>query len=259
MNELESKGTKQDTAKSTNANSVSLKAWLACTALPKPYYEDESVALFFDDCTRVLPLIPANSVDLVLTDPVYGIGEMVHGTMSKERVHKTKYDIVVDSPEYVENVCVPAIKICLKISPRTIVTPGFKCLKMYPQWDSFGTFYMPAATGMQLWGSGDNQPIIYYGRPYDIGKRIHKCSYTLIEPQSCTEHPCSKPIRAWSRIIDERSDIGHIILDPFCGSGTTLVAAKRLNRKAIGIEISEKYCEIAVNRLRQQELFSGAS
>ena len=69
------------------------------------------------------------------------------------------------------------------------------------------------------------------------------------------KHPCSKPLEAWKLILDERTQHGDTVLDPFAGSGTTLVAAKRLGRKAIGIEISERYCRIAIDRLRQRELF----
>lgn len=67
-------------------------------------------------------------------------------------------------------------------------------------------------------------------------------------------HPCPKPEPLMSELVSSFTDIGDVILDPFMGSGTTLVAAKRLGRKAIGIEREEKYCEIAVKRLAQEAL-----
>ena len=66
------------------------------------------------------------------------------------------------------------------------------------------------------------------------------------------DHPGYTPIKIMSRFAAVLSTT--TILDPFCGSGTTLVAAKQLGRKAIGIEISEKYCEIAIKRLGQEYL-----
>ena len=66
-------------------------------------------------------------------------------------------------------------------------------------------------------------------------------------------HPTEKPVELLEKII--KANKGDTILDPFMGSGTTLVAAKMLNRNAVGIEISEKYCEIARQRLRQEKLF----
>lgn len=182
---------------------------------------------------------------------------MVSGTMSKDRLHKTRYTAFADSVEYVKKVVIPSIKLCLAISGRMIVTPGSKCLKYYPHWDSFGCLHSESAKGMQLWGSMDAQPIIYYGKPYDIGKRIHRCSYKINEQPSCTQHPCSKPEKLWSRIICDRTDIGQLILDPFLGSGTTCYCAKKLNRHSIGIEIEEKYCEIAAKRCSQEVMELG--
>jgi len=65
-------------------------------------------------------------------------------------------------------------------------------------------------------------------------------------------HPCPKPIDVWRKIMLRGStNDSDLILDPFMGSGTTLRAAKDLGRKAIGIEIEEKYCEIAAKRMSQ--------
>jgi site-specific DNA-methyltransferase (adenine-specific) len=64
-------------------------------------------------------------------------------------------------------------------------------------------------------------------------------------------HPTVKPLGVISRLMKVGSMEGQAILDPFMGSGTTLRAAKDLGRRAIGIEIEERYCEIAANRLLQ--------
>ena len=64
-------------------------------------------------------------------------------------------------------------------------------------------------------------------------------------------HPTQKPLQLFQRIIQENSNIGQIVLDPFAGAGTTLIAAKRSNRKAICIELDKQYCQIAIKRLNQ--------
>lgn len=68
-------------------------------------------------------------------------------------------------------------------------------------------------------------------------------------------HPTVKPISLMERIICWSTDEGETVLDCFAGSGPTLAAAKRTSRKAIGIELNERYCEIAANRLSQGVLF----
>jgi DNA modification methylase len=68
-------------------------------------------------------------------------------------------------------------------------------------------------------------------------------------------HPTQKPLALFSRAIRNSSAPGDLILDPFMGSGTTLRAAKDLGRRGIGIEIEEKYCEIAAKRMGQETLF----
>ncbi len=70
-------------------------------------------------------------------------------------------------------------------------------------------------------------------------------------------HPTTKPLSLMKELVRLFSNENDRILDPFCGSGTTLVAAKDLNRRAIGIEIEEKYCEIAAKRLSQEVLNFG--
>lgn len=71
---------------------------------------------------------------------------------------------------------------------------------------------------------------------------------------AANDHPTPKPIELSAHFIQLHSDVGDIILDPFMGAGSTLRAAKNLRRKAIGIELDEKYCEIGAKRMAQEIL-----
>lgn len=217
----------------------------------KPYYQDDYCTIYHGDCRDILPEI--ERVDLVLTDPPYGIGTKT-GTIGKANKNKIAYaPNFDDSHAYIKAIVIPAFnQSLLKSSGRAIITTGAKCMHLYPPCDSLGMFYQPATCSMQKWGRADCQPILYYGRDPRVGKTIDFCSYKLTEMPSCKDHPCSKPIKAWRWLVNKGSLDGELILDPFMGSGTTLLAAKELGRKAIGIELSEKYCEIAVKRLSQE-------
>ena len=73
------------------------------------------------------------------------------------------------------------------------------------------------------------------------------------------KHPSQKPIQLMKKLVGKYTDEGTMILDPYAGSGSTLVAAKRLGRRAIGIEIDERYCQTIIQRLGQTEMVFGAS
>jgi site-specific DNA-methyltransferase (adenine-specific) len=82
----------------------------------------------------------------------------------------------------------------------------------------------------------------------------------ITESAESNGHPCPKPIGVWRKIIARGSvSTDDLLFDPFCGSGTTLVAAKSMNYHAIGIELSERYCEITAKRLAQGSLFETAT
>jgi site-specific DNA-methyltransferase (adenine-specific) len=115
----------------------------------------------------------------------------------------------------------------------------------------------------------------YLRKEYEeLRKEYEESRYTFDLPMGITDvweinfyknkgnggHPTIKPIGILKRILDTTSKENDVVIDPFMGSGTTLVAAKELGRKAIGIEISKEYCEIAVKRLRQEVMnFTGQS
>ena len=109
----------------------------------------------------------------------------------------------------------------------------------------------PAAVGFSSWGVNIWQPILYYGKDPRAGVAQVPNGRMMNERADKNGHPCPKPLKAWKWLLNKSMLEGETVLDPFMGSGTTLRAAKDLNRKAIGIEIEERYCEIAANRMSQ--------
>jgi site-specific DNA-methyltransferase (adenine-specific) len=92
------------------------------------------------------------------------------------------------------------------------------------------------------WNGGGKQAVWTYGVASGISR---------------PDHPCPKPEALMAEMVSQFTDEGDLILDPFAGSGTTGVAAKRLGRRAILIEKEEKYCEVAARRLSQGALELG--
>ena len=206
-------------------------------------YENKNVTLWHGDCREWF-----GKADAVLTDPPYGID----GTKGPRGRDKGAYNgDWPDTPNYVADVCAATVRRLIETCDAVVVTPGCKNMMRYPQPDSFGCFFQPAAVGLQRFGNMDGQPILYYGRNLTgkiMGKR---CSFTLTEVPEKNGHPCVKPLRAWKVLLTQFTNEGNTVLDPFCGSGTTLIAALETGRKAIGIEIDERWVDVAVKRMER--------
>lgn len=193
----------------------------------KPYYEEPGITIYHGDCRDILPSLP--KVDLVLTDPPYGVG-----------FASWDEKFTFDWFELFKNF-------------RIAFTPGISNVHKYPPpywimgWGKPGSTRRNISGGFNSW-----EPILIYGK--------RKIMTDFIYLPDCANHsdikghPCPKPAKLLTFLMKQLSDENETILDPFMGSGTTLRAAKDLGRKAIGIEIEEKYCEIAVKRLRQEVL-----
>ncbi len=209
-----------------------------------------NATLYLGDCRDILPTL--GKVDAVVTDPPYGYGKPT-GTIGLSST-KRDYDIFDDTPENVKTICVPAFKSALAIAGgRGILTPGNRCAFFYPESDALGAFYQPAATGMCRWGRSTSQPILYYGDDPRLGKTIDRTSYQLTEKASTNEHPCAKPLKAWTWLTFKAALTGETVLDPFMGSGTTGIACHTNGQSFIGIEISPKYFDIACKRIEDAQ------
>ena len=129
---------------------------------------------------------------------------------------------------------------------------GNRLLHDYPKPRDIGCAYCPGGAGVGPWGFVCFHPVLFYGKRPGGPKSPSSFSSTFLSEKN--GHPCPKPIEWMKWCVRIGSIYNEFILDPFMGSGTTLVAAKELGRKAIGIEIEEKYCEIAARRLAQEML-----
>lgn len=216
---------------------------------------DGRVKLWCADCIDILLALP--KVDCVVTDPPYGVG--FSGKRAKQRNGDTLkaasgyigYD---DTTDNVRMKVVPAIVLAITLAKRAAITPGTRCMFMYPTPKDVGCFYSAAGTGLGPWGFVCSQPILYYGTcPHNHrGAKPNSMGQSYPNDANATGHPCSKPLPIALWLVERASLDGETILDPFMGSGTTGVACVRLGRQFLGIERDPKYFDIAVRRISRE-------
>jgi site-specific DNA-methyltransferase (adenine-specific) len=220
----------------------------------KPYYADEAVTLYHGDCREVTAWLEA---DVLVTDPPYGMafkqGRRVNGQSSAWTSRWTDVTIAGDDSTEARDGALAAWG-----DDRPALV--------------FGTWKRPAPAGVRevlVWdkvvstGMGaldvpwrpSWESIYVIGKGF-TGRRSHgvlSVSMPTLDPAR-KDHPTAKPVDLMVRLIDKT--VG-TVADPFAGSGSTLVAAKQLGRKAIGVELEERYCEIIAKRLAQGVLDFG--
>jgi len=239
----------------------------------KPYYQDNSCTIYHGDSREILPQL--EPVDLVLTDPPYG-------------VTRNKWDNTGPVFEVFDQISSPIV--CTAQNPFTsaLVTRylarfkwsdvwlksqavGFLNCKVMPmrQHEDILIFsagkitYNPQLKDKpkeNIRPHGNTAASSSYGKFENERERSIPLDKTyptsLVKVSNSQEglHPTEKPIKLFRYLTASYTNRRQSILDPFMGSGTTLLAAKDLGRKAIGIELEEKYCEIAAKRLAQEVL-----
>lgn len=202
----------------------------------KPYYEHAGITIYHGDCREI---IPGLSFDVVVTDPPYGHGGTPPRGGNKPGTLDYLAGGVVLSWDVADDSWMR-----LTDCPAAVFTSAARCFRTAAALGADGLLIY-AKTNPHPNGSSF-EPCVTRG--FGVGAR-HVEAYNA---ENGLEHPTQKPLAVMLFIVRRAPD--GIILDPFMGSGTTLVAAKNLGRKAIGIEIEERYCEIAARRLAQEVL-----
>jgi len=216
-----------------------------------PYFQTELATIYHGDCREILPLI--GKCDLILTDPPYELTATGGGIGAKRKylgdIHGfTDGGFDLDILDYCENwVCFCAKSQLLKILSKAESMPRW----MLVTWNKPNP--TPLCGGNYL---PDTEYIVHgfqSGRCF--GGYRNKSRFIVHPSQQGNLHPNEKPLPVVSKMVAVASEEGDLILDPYMGSGTTLVAAIQEGRRCIGIEREEKYCEAAAKRILQGMLF----
>jgi site-specific DNA-methyltransferase (adenine-specific) len=197
----------------------------------KPYYEHGGITIYHGDCREVMPLV--RGVDAVVTDPPYGHGEKWSGgTWAANPIYDRAFEWDA------KPIDADLLSLVLAASDRVIVWGG-------------NYYTLPPSRCWLSWSKSQQMDTM---ADFELAwTNLDRPSKQFVEsrnPDGKREHPTQKPLSLMQWCLTFVPGSG-VVLDPFMGSGTTLLAAKESNRRAIGIDITEEYCEVAANRLRQ--------
>lgn len=227
----------------------------------KTYYEHAGSTIYHGDCREILPTLPR--FDLLLTDPPYGQSYKAPSPRNKKApglngnwVHRERStsDSVTGDGEAVDVSWLPSV------ADNSVIWGAHKLAHQLPPgswlvWDKkVGLTSNDFGDGEAAWTSRD-QPLRIFRFLWN-GLCIQSDSAEAKRKRGTSEalqrlHPTQKPVALmkWCLMFFPTAKT---VLDPYCGSGTTLRAAKDAGLTAVGIEREEKYCEIAAKRMAQQ-------
>ena len=223
----------------------------------KPYYQDDFVTLYHGDCLEISDWW-ANA-DVLVTDPPYGIGweqrDYLHTTRTPGDRGRAHEGIKNDGDTSTRDAALALWGERPALVFGAIEAPFPKLSRRVLVWkkpNDAGLF------GSIIWRK-DWEPIFMCGKWKQSPAKhssVITTNYGSHRQYAQGVHPHAKPLDILEDLISKCPP--GVVADPFAGSGSTLVAAKRLGRRAIGIELEEKYCEIAAQRLSQDVLDLGA-
>lgn len=236
--------------------------------LVRPFFERDGIVIYHANAKDIVSELP--ECDAVVTDPPYGIiGKFGESDLYGSR----RMQFGFDQPEGVmdgvaEIVDVAASKaqalhlfcdpdhygnIAAQVRKHGFTVKPWARLKKCPPPPMPGNWW-PSAFELAMYAY---RPGAWFGDESGKRKNVFECDgyRHSIRADEKVDHPTQKWLPMIEYIVTTIVPEGGLCVDPFMGSGTTLVAAMRSGRRAIGIEVEERYCEIAANRLRQRVLF----
>lgn len=216
--------------------------------MAKPYFQDEYVTLYHGDCLTVDAWLAA---DVLVTDPPYGIAwKKGHNKKAKSQAHA---GIQNDGDTGARD------EVLGRWGERPAVVFGSWRAPAPEKVKQTLIWRKPADAGVvgSTTGFRTDTELVFLTGPWPKRNAYRSSVLTTDTGMHAylTGHPHSKPVAVMSALIEATAGV---VADPFAGSGATLLAARNLGRKVIGVELEERYCELIAKRLSQQTLFEGA-
>jgi hypothetical protein len=242
----------------------------------KAYYQDEAVTLYHGNCVEVLELV-APFVDHTITDPPYSRDVYVRASMPKTKVGSgtpsrmgaSIQKLAAGDIGFIDDLMRPVGVLIGALTKRWAVV--FSDVESCHLWKVALIEGSMRYVRTGAWVKPDPMPQMSGDRPcvgfepctiahasgpmrWNGGGRAALWTHNTSKGAERPDHPCPKPEPLMRDLVLEFTDAGELVLDPFAGSGTTLVAAKRVGRRAIGIELDERFCERAAKRIAATDL-----
>jgi site-specific DNA-methyltransferase (adenine-specific) len=226
--------------------------------IPEQLPEAKASRLFLGDCIKVLPGLADNSINCIITDPPYGISY-------KSLSHKLKLKSIANDGKEAYGILDRALSIAVRKLKNGHHIYVFTNWQAYPSMrDVFERYFTlknlitwdkGSGTRGDLKGNyGYRTELIMYGcngekRNPLFGRRDDNILFFKKVPSVHMQHPTEKPVELLKYLIEKSSAAGDTILDMFAGAGSTLVAAKELGRRYVGIELEKTWYDVAARRL----------
>jgi DNA modification methylase len=216
-----------------------------------PYYQDDHCTIYHGDCREILPAL---TFDVIVTDPPYGIG----ATTANNARGRTALATANDYPPIHgdDEPFDPSWMLALGCPTAMFGANHYASrLPDSPTWLAWDK--LDGLTSKRDIGFNDSADMEFAWCNFGGPARLYRQRWmgamkSGIDACVQRRHPTEKPVELMRWVLSQAP--AGVVLDPFMGSGSTLRAAKDLNRRAIGIEIEERYCEIAAKRLAQEVL-----
>lgn len=235
---------------------------------PRPYFESERATLYLGDARDILPALPTESVDLVLTDPPYG-----QAFRSNRRVER--FDAIAHDTGADRDTIRDVLRECVRLVGQN------RHLYVFGPLDALDGLKVTAPVSLvwdkAMMSGGDlaapfgpaHEPVSFVVSKHRHGgqaggdalpARIRKGSVLRFARVTGRKvrHPTEKPVPLLAELVESSSRAGELVLDPFAGVGSTGVAAILRGRRCLLVELDERYARIAVERLEAAECLADA-